>query len=148
MATPTLGLTFNDLILRVAEYLGVSDYSGGAAAIPSDAHDLDMCKRIVNDGYARFINSRNWTFLNGEVVITPDGINYAFNLPDDFQGEILTTFTYASTGPVAYMKETKEEHIRKLRAGREVTGFPSLFALRPKDSVAAATDAARWEVLF
>lgn len=149
MATPTLGLTFNDIILYVAEYLGVADYSGGTAAVPTDAHDLDMCKRISNNGYARFINDNStWNFLNGEVVITPDGTNFTFDLPDDFQGELLTTFTYPTTGPIAYMKETKEEHIRKLRAGREVTGFPSLFAIRPKDTVDATTNSARWEVLF
>lgn len=148
MATPSLGLTFSDIILRVAEYLGVADYSGGAAAIPTDAHDLAMCKSIANDGYARFINDYNWTFLNGEVDITPNGTDYIFSMPDDYMGEMLGVFTYPTTGPVAYMKETTEETIRKLKAGREVTGFPSLFAFRPKDTVGATTDSARWEVLF
>jgi hypothetical protein len=148
MATPTLSLTFNDLILRVAEYLGVADYSGGTAAIPTDAHDLDLCKRVVNDGYQRFINDHNWTFLNGELVVTPDGTNFTFDLPDDFQGEMLGSFTYSTTGPVASMRETNEETIRRMRAGREVTGYPSLFAIRPKNAVTETTTTARWEVLF
>lgn len=148
MATPTLGLTFQDIILRVAEYLGVADYSGGAAAVPTDAHDLDMCKRLANDGYARFINDNDWTFLKGELTITPDGTNFTFDLPDDFQGELNGTFTYPTTGPVAYMKEADEEVIRKLRAGRSVTGYPSLFAIQPKPTVDETTTTGRWQVVF
>lgn len=148
MATPSLGLTFSDIILRVAEYLGVADYSGGAAAVPTDAHDLDMCKRLANDGYARMMNAHDWQFMDQTATITPDGVNFIFDMPDNFQGEIQGVFTYPTTGPVAYMKETTEEHIRKLRAGREVTGYPSLFAIESKDAVTAATNSARWSVIF
>ena len=148
MSTPTLGLTFEDMILRVAEYLGVASYADTTAAIPTDTHDLDMCKRLVNDGYAQFLNEREWTFLSGEATVTPDGTNYIFDLPDDFQGELEGGFTYSTTGPIAGMKEVDEEIIRTLRQGRSVSGEPSLFAIQPKPTIDATTDTARWQVVF
>jgi hypothetical protein len=147
-STPTLGMTFQDLIVRVAEYLGVADYSGTTAGVPTDAHDLDLCKRLVNDGYARFVAERNWHFLKGEMTVTPDGINYVFDLPADFEGEFLTTWTYPVTGPITQMRQTSEQHIRALRAGTNTTGYPTLFAIQPKDAVNATTDTARWQVVF
>lgn len=74
MADPTIGLTFQDFILRVAEYLGVAYYGvdgSQAAQVPTNAHDLDLCKRVVNDGYRRFINSYgNWNFLTPLISVT------------------------------------------------------------------------------
>jgi hypothetical protein len=74
MADPALGLTFTDLRIRVAEYLGIA-YLGAAgdaaAQIPVDAHDLDLVGRIVNDGYRRFLGENpKWNFLNVPFAIT------------------------------------------------------------------------------
>lgn len=146
--TPTLGLTFSDLILRVAEYLGVADYSGGVAAIPTDAHDLDMCKRLINDGYARFFNEYKWEFLNVEMQLAVDGVNYRFDLPYDFQGEFLTRWTNPESGPGSYLEEVSEEHIRQLRAGRASSGDPYLYAIHPKNDVDETTSTARWQCDF
>jgi hypothetical protein len=65
MAAPTLRLTFTNMQLRVAEFLGIALNSGSSAvAVPTDAHDLDLVKRLVNDGYRRFVNSHPyWNFL-------------------------------------------------------------------------------------
>jgi hypothetical protein len=41
MADPTLALTFQELCIRVAEYLGMADYSG-VPPLPTDAHDLAL----------------------------------------------------------------------------------------------------------
>jgi hypothetical protein len=77
MADPTLSMTFGDLIMRVAEFLGVADYSGGAAAVPTDAHDLDLCKRYVNDGYRKFINANpRWQFLTPTLHDHPGRANH------------------------------------------------------------------------
>lgn len=146
--TPTLGLQFQDFILRVAEYLGVASYAGGAAAIPTDAHDLDMCKRLVNDGYARMLFEKEWFFLDVTMQLTPDGINYIFDLPYDFQGELITPWTYPVTGPISQMREVSEVEIRIRRAGTNTTGYPTMFALQAKDTVDASTTTARWQVLF
>jgi hypothetical protein len=146
--TPTLGKKFQDLILDVAEYLGVADYSNGTAAIPTDAHDLDMCKRLVNDGYRRFLIEKEWFFLNVDMTLTPDGLNYIFDLPADFQGELLSDWTYPVTGPISRMTRTGEDRIRAMRAGTNTSGYPTLYALQAKDSVDATTDTARWQVVF
>jgi hypothetical protein len=59
--------------------------------VPTDASDLDLVKRLVNDGYRRFINEHtgtsssvplSLTFLSGEV--SSDAARYY--LPDDFYG--------------------------------------------------------------
>lgn len=58
MAEPTSALTYSDLILAVAEQLGVAYYGAagvGAAQIPIDAYELDRCKRFVQDGIRMFI---------------------------------------------------------------------------------------------
>jgi hypothetical protein len=71
LADPTLGKTFSDLITRVAEYLGTYSISGGVAAPPTIPFELDKCKRIVNDAYARFLaENQRWNFLNVPFSIT------------------------------------------------------------------------------
>lgn len=70
MSNPTSRLTFLQLQTRVAEYLGVADYSNGEAAPPTDPHDLDVVKRLVNDGLRKFITYRPWNFLRRELRVT------------------------------------------------------------------------------
>jgi hypothetical protein len=71
MADPSLALAFQDLILRVAEFLGIADYSGGVAGVPTDPHDLDLCKRLVNNGYRKFTNANpNWQAITPTLTIT------------------------------------------------------------------------------
>jgi len=67
MGDPTLALTFADMRIRVAEYLAIPYYGAtgdGVAAAPSDAHDLDLVDRCINDGYRRFLSETPlWNFL-------------------------------------------------------------------------------------
>lgn len=70
MSEPTSILTFSDLIIKVAEKLGIAYYGASgteAAQVPSDAHDLALTKRIVNDGIRMFINDaphpNGWRWL-------------------------------------------------------------------------------------
>jgi hypothetical protein len=58
VTTPNTALTFNDLVLAVAERLGIAYYGAAgtdAATVPVDTHDLDRCKRLVQDGIRMFI---------------------------------------------------------------------------------------------
>jgi hypothetical protein len=58
MSEPTSALTFRDLILEVARKLGYANYGedgDGPIEIPSDPHDLDECKRIVNKAIRMFV---------------------------------------------------------------------------------------------
>ncbi len=53
MAEPTSALTYEDLIIFVAEQLGVAYYGADGtevAQVPVDAYTLDRCKRFVLDG--------------------------------------------------------------------------------------------------
>ena len=58
MAEPNAALTYSDLILAVAEQLGLASYGStgtSVAAIPTDAFELDKCKRYVQDGIRMFM---------------------------------------------------------------------------------------------
>lgn len=60
MSEPTSGLGFYDLLLRVAEKGGMAYYGSDGqskAVVPIDAFNLDLCKRIVNDGFRLFKSS-------------------------------------------------------------------------------------------
>lgn len=71
------GLTFRDFILRVAEELGVAPSDAdGVPTIPVNAHHLDRCKRVVNDGLRDFYAANpRWRLLNTTLSLTfsPDG---------------------------------------------------------------------------
>src|SRR3954471_2161045 len=99
MAQPTLAQHSRALIIRIAEFLGIADLSGSAAAVPSDAKDLDLCVRLLNDGYRRFINSNVWNFLTPTMSLTldPTGLGSQcvaadasrYYTPTGFYGEML-----------------------------------------------------------
>ena len=77
MAEPTSALTYYDLILKVAITAGLAYYGAAGnegAMIPIDAHDLDLCKQIVNDGIKMFIanpppNGWRWMRRTMSVVL-------------------------------------------------------------------------------
>ncbi len=60
MATnPTGALTFEDLIIEVAIKLGVAYYGAAGdeeAQVPTDVHDLSICKRVVNNAIRLFLS--------------------------------------------------------------------------------------------
>lgn len=71
MSDSTLRLTFEQLQIRVADFLGIANRSGSSLAVPSDAKNLELVKRLVNDGYRRFITEQeNWNFLNVPLSLT------------------------------------------------------------------------------
>ena len=70
MAEPTSALTFEDLIIETARSIGIAYYGSdgtGAVQVPQDAHDLDECKRHVNNAIRMFINDaprpNGWRWL-------------------------------------------------------------------------------------
>lgn len=153
MADPTLRLTFDQLRIRVAEFLGVADNSGSAAALPTDPIDLDRVGRIVNDGYARFLSeNEKWNFLSVPLTITFQTNMVAadpsrYYLPDDFFGIVLSPWAYGASGPRITLDQVEEGRIRSLRAGATVTGNPALVAVRPINVDDTATGQ-RWEAWF
>jgi hypothetical protein len=70
MPDPTLRLTYTALRTFVAEYLGIAPLVSNVAALPIDAHDLDLVGRLVNRGYARFVSeSDRWRFLDAPLPL-------------------------------------------------------------------------------
>ena len=157
MAEPTLALTFQDFLIRVAEYLGVAYYGASgdeAAQVPTDAHDLDVCKRLVNDGYRRFFNSNpSWNWVNLIFTITLDsegtsdrivnGEKWRYYMPDGFYGQMLGPITYAENEGHISLVEVPDWKIRQQRAVADSNGYPTLYALRPL----SGDDARRWELI-
>lgn len=173
MAEPTLALSFKDLQTRVAEFLGASSYNAsGEAQPPSGAHDLEVVKRIVNDGWRRFANSYpRWNWLAPTFQITfdangttdrtvsgghlPDESSSVpraarYYLPDGFYGVMLDWFTYAPSGPQISIENVTEGQIRDLYAANSsATGDPIFAAIRPiPQGQAGGTNNRRWEAIF
>lgn len=81
MAEPTSVLTFAKLLIEVAEKLGVAFYGANgdeAAQVPTNAHDLALCKKLVNNAIRMFVHDapmpNGWRWLRpvGEVVLWGD----------------------------------------------------------------------------
>lgn len=79
MSEPTSALTFQDLIVEVARKMGVAYYGADGtevAQVPDDAHDLDECKRHVNNAIRMFLNDApvtGWRFSRpvASIVLWP-----------------------------------------------------------------------------
>lgn len=91
------GLTFRDLILRVAETFNMAPSGPDGRTIPTNADHLDWCKRVVNDAYSRVQSAHNaWRALRPLVAVnlsnTPTGdsiggTNYRYRLPRYVRGQ-------------------------------------------------------------
>lgn len=105
---PTSALSFRDLITEVAVNLGNASYGEGdaqAADIPTDAHDLDLCQRVVNKAIRMLIadaprNGWVWQYPIAEIDLWADvatsviqGVSYLY-IPKDNQTQ-LTAVTAA-----------------------------------------------------
>lgn len=105
---PTSALTFRDLIIEVAVNIGVADYGANqnqAADIPQDIHDLDICKRVVNNAIRMVLadaprNGWMWQTPVADIDLWADvatsatqGVAYV-NIPADNQTQ-LTAITAA-----------------------------------------------------
>lgn len=147
MPAHTLQLTFGDLIIRVAEFLGSVEYAEdgeGIAIVPTDAHDLDVCKRIVNDGWRRFINSKprwNWQRPQFTIDFDPDGEG-AYNIdkdatryymPDGFYGQMIGWFVYSGSNIYSTIDQEDPLRVYTLIENSPTTGIPSMAGVQPLD---------------
>ena len=79
MPEPTSKYTYYDLILRVAKAAGLAQYGstgGEKAMIPTDTHDLELCKDAVNDGIKMFISDsppHGWRWMRRIMSVTTTG---------------------------------------------------------------------------
>ncbi len=76
MSEPTIVLSIEGLVLRVAREAGIAFHGASGderAMVPVDPHDLDLCLRIVNDGIRLFITStpaKGWRWMRRLMSIT------------------------------------------------------------------------------
>ena len=165
MTNPTGGLRFDQIVIRVAEYLGVADYGSagtGAAAVPADTHDLDLCKRLVNDGIRMFISDNpKWYWmrkiysLSVDTNDTPEQINSdpgRYFMPPDFNGDTMNQITFGPDQNVWPEIVTLPEHVirqwRSIHSGNQ-SGIPHYAAFRRlADKEVPAGDRGRWELLL
>lgn len=145
-----LALSFRDLQIRVAEYLGIVDYTDAGPTPPSNASDLELVKRLVNDGWRKFCSEKpDWHFFRQTIslrlmdpAVTINGENWRYRMPWFFQGTIYTRWTYGTDGPRLTCDVVDEGLIREKRAASsDTTGYPTISAFRK-------TSDGLWEALF
>jgi len=163
--SPTSDYTFRDLVLRVSEYLGVTHYGtagGEIAQVPTNVHDLDLCKRIVNDGIKMLVAAnpkwhwvrRTCTLLldvDGDGPLNVEGDVGRYMMPADFNGDASGDWTFDQGSNVPpFIKSVPETFIRRQKSiGSNESGIPYWAAFRRLDrSLVAMGSPRRWEVIF
>ena len=166
MAEPTGAYTFDGLIIRVAETIGISDYDSagllgaagrGIAAIPTNANDLDKCKRAINDAIKMFIADApptGWFWMERIMSVTfsvdgsgsdnIDSDSSRYLLAENFSGEVMGKITYAKDTDRGHIIDwCNEGHIRFLKETNEIDGYPRLAAIRPYSPTGSALGSSR-----
>lgn len=99
MAEPNRASTMSDLVLRVAEKLGIAEYtSAGLIHAPADQFNLNLCKRYVNNGIRMFMADaprKGWRWMRRICSVT-----FAVRLTgtaDAADATSITDLTLAST---------------------------------------------------
>jgi len=158
MSEPSSALGFEDLIKAVAEEAGIAYYnttSSGRALIPvDDPHNLDLCKRIVNDGIREFIANApltGWRWMRRThsqtlVATTYSGTassgtaatlvdsTYADTYDDDFFNGY-TLYIYGGTGKGESAVIT------------DFTGLTCSFAFTALSGASTPDDTSQWRVV-
>lgn len=165
MAEATSTLSFQDLLLFVAEYYGVASYdTNGIPYIPADdSFNLRECKKIVNEAIRMFVSRppRNgkwrWMFRTETVTFDPTG-GGADNIDSDAARYMLSAGCVQTAGPITYVADsghgTRIEwcDVNRINNKRELsiqTGYPSLAAIRPyQPTTNVLTSSRRWEIMF
>lgn len=157
--------TFSDLVKRAAELAGCAYYTDGGqgkAEVPIDAHDLDKCKRVVNDGFRMFVADapvKGWKWMRrlasvtfdatGEGVNNIDGDPARYYLPAYFNGQVDGPIHYdGQTGHTTHLDWVDESFIRARRTPTIITGYPMYAAIVPHEPAAGVlTPTRRWELI-
>lgn len=155
-------LPFESLVLAVAEDLSIAFHGEDGtevAQVPSDPHDLDLCRRIANDGLQKFWQAtRDWQFLEPEVELTfdPTGASAAcvdgdagrMRLPAEFSGIARGFWTYISDGaPRWQLTDCGASYMASLRAVNDhTTGLPTHAAFVQAQPTDRRNRRATWEL--
>lgn len=157
------GYTLRDLVLRVAEFLNIAQYPtrDDPADVPLNEHDLDLCKRIVNDALMDFyIRYPRWSFFKHVIHITfdPDGSSERvvngdparYWMPKWFGGVIYQDLYYDQDGPRTNIINVNAARIMQLSSSvSRAQGDPYFFAVRTLDyETSRKYGGARYELVF
>jgi len=143
MAEATSSLTFTDLQLAVAVYLGYTGTSGSWSSA-----ETARIARIVARGLRQFYAAYPWSFMEIRTTLATVADDFDYALPDLF-GDIISgdmTFSPSDTmGPV--VRQDSAEHVRMLLAnGQGMTGRPERFAI--ETTGLGGTTGLRKQVIF
>lgn len=125
----TLKLTFEDIYIKVGEFLGLGSAATGT--------DLTKIKKLTLRGYANFLMpidastgiTYRWFFLQQTTTLSTISTVDAYKLPVGFSSLIIPFY---NSSAVSYFnpQERPLEFIRDLKSSATSTGYPRYFAIR------------------
>lgn len=159
MAPVPTPITFGYLLTRAAETLHVADYTSGAAGVPTDPHDLDLCTNVVHTALRDFLSRRDWIFMRPRATLTldptgatcVDGDPAVMKMPAWFTGEHEEArWLYPPEGPFACIEQRE---LPELLVNRQTfgpsTGDPRYFAYFLPNSDAPTNQGLEpWQIMF
>lgn len=163
---PDSTLTYKDLLIRVAEAAGIASYINPAdaadntAQVPTDPHNLDLCKRAVNDGLDQFyLSNPRWSFLKPTVSLSlsstgvspasypGDTTHSRYLLPWYIQGNQRTPWTWSyATAKGSVVRSTSMHDVRARHAHSVAAGPPMLCAVDVSDAPVPVGARPLWEL--
>jgi hypothetical protein len=159
-ADAPFGKTFRELIVEVAHRKDMADLSGEVAAIPSDSQHLDLVKRMVNRGYARFLRADpQWSFIERTVTVVTNadgdgptnlgGDAGRYKLPFYVRGTPLSNWRFQDEQST-YCEAIATDHrsVRIMRQQGQSTGTPAYAAVAALESPDAGGRSTAWELLL
>lgn len=160
---PQTALTFDKLVQKVAERMGVAEYrADGTAIVPvSDPYNLSKCCEAVQQGIGMLIDaspSEGWHFMRRsvEILFYPDGDGSdnidsdaaRYMLPVDFGGELKGDIRYqADSNHGTRIDWVDARTIKDLRQDYVCTGYPTLAAVLPYQPTSTSGTGRRWELI-
>jgi len=163
MAEPSGTTTMRDLMLRVAEKLGIAEYtSTGVIHIPVDQYNLKLCKRYIQNGIRMFMADaplKGWRWMRRLMTVTfdaeGDGVDNIdldaarYKLAANFGGTVDGPIEYDADTSVGTRIEWCDESVIRARRSLSVnTGIPNKAAIRPYQPISEALMSTRqWEMI-
>lgn len=110
-------LTFEQLVVAVAEQRGTAHHGVGGPALPTDDNELMRCRNLVRRGWLRFVTDNpNWKWMQQVCELDiEDGVE-DYTMPWYFYGKFYGPITYTSTGPRRVVELVSEDTILEMRS--------------------------------
>lgn len=116
-------LTYKDLYDRTSKFLGSYGTTGATGA------QLTQAQEAVADGYRRFLNAHDWSFLKKTTTLGLKSGKWEYNLPDDYRA-IKVPFHFSQGDGYPPLENDTEDNIMQARTEVETTSYPQIYAER------------------